>query len=330
MRHRSTEMKQGSVAVIFAGEARGDERVWSNIRTNLIVQTRADAFAALWNTPAAECFWRNVAGPHAHLRRSRQLLLVEPLLPRNTSFDNASNEEIALAFGLNPRREDGMLARPQVRRVLPQYYMVRLAFQLVRETAHEVLVRARSDVIFDWPIMLRLAAADAVHVEAGRWEVRAHELAMYGPGTCGSMPNDWFAFGKRAPMASYARMLDAAGEWYPLLRHDPSLKDWRKVWFGAAHGVRPNNSFLNNQEGMLGFYLRWAGVPCALVDAGLRLCRWRAVAGAATLPPGASLAAACAALGTTNRALSHEPDEDQWCSRKLVLNPPGVRLYEFK
>ena len=135
--------------------------------------------------------------------------------------------------------------------MLAQYFILQRAFALVMHTTHRLLVRARTDITFDAPVPLQLHTPGAIHLEAGRFELRPSERAAYGaaalPPGCGWMPNDLFAYGERKEMLAYSQLLAAVSEWYPRMRHEPSLRDWRKSPF-----ARENGTFLGNQEGMLG------------------------------------------------------------------------------
>ena len=265
---------QSTVAVIFAGELRGDARVWASTRKNLIDANHAEVFAALWLSAAAECFMLQMAGIGVHEAvQTGRLALLKPM-PAGL-LESGTDAAVASYFGLDAETEVVHLAEPRIRRLLAQYHVLARAFELVRQTAHTTLVRARTDVAMHRPILLVTVVPGAVHMEAGKWEKRPHELAMYSHASksCGQMPNDYFAYGSRDVMLQYAALLASASQWYPQMRRDPGVRDYRR--YLRAVGLRPNETFLDNEEGSLGFYLRWRGVRCALVDAGVRLCNWR-------------------------------------------------------
>lgn len=188
----------------------------------------------------------------------------------------------------------------------------------MRQTTHDILVRARTDVAFDVPPPLTVVEPSAVHLDGGRWETRANELAEYRRANlsatptlmrvqrCGRMPNDWFAFGLRASMLEYARLLDAAPAWLPHMQSDPALRQHSHY----RPGVRPAGTFLNNQEGTLGYWLRASGLSCINLDLkGMRLCGWRVKLGHSSLR-GAQLG--CDAVVYQPASVT---DPAQWCGK---------------
>ena len=289
-------MSIDSVAVVFSGQLRGDARVWLSIRDHLILPHAADVYGAFWPSPAITCFTKAVASTSS----SSTIIEVDPL---PWSLSTASDEEFTSHFSLTG--EAAMLARPWKRKSVAQYHILRLAFNLVARTSqHTILVRARTDTSFDMPVSLTFAAdaANAIYLEAGRWELRDDELSEYSNKSCGHMPNDLFAYGHRQPMLQYAKLLEDANDWYPMLRRDPNMRDWRKYKLG----VRPEGTFLNNEEGMLGYYLRWVKLPCRIIPANLRLCRWRSYAGFAIINQTASC----------DLTVSNARDPFDWCGRR--------------
>ena len=82
--------------------------------------------------------------------------------------------DVARHFSLNltgVRLPDGFLQ---------QYYALGQAFALVADTAHDVLVRARTDIAFDVPLRIDVSASlDSVFLDPGRWERTASERAYH-------------------------------------------------------------------------------------------------------------------------------------------------------
>jgi len=178
-----------------------------------------------------------------------------------------------------------------------QYYLVQKAFGLVANTGHSTLVRVRSDALFhvDPVPLTRLYLQNAVHLEPGKWESSEEERSRYfslhrgGPwnsnatwmtlnnrsASCGYMPNDWFAYGDRDAMMTYAQLLPTLPYWYRDMRRDPMMHDAHQTWV-LKHGRLPGTAF-DIHEGFLGFYLRRAAVRCVLVNVQAHLCRWKVV-----------------------------------------------------
>ena len=166
------------------------------------------------------------------------------------------------------------------------------------------------------PNLLRQSTAEplAVHLDAGRWERRASELAEYNSTSCGHMPNDWLAYGMRAPMQRYAALLPTGASWMRSIAQDPSVRPHRNY----RPGVRQAGTWLDDQEGLLGYYLRAIGARCVLADVrGMRLCGWRAKLGHGAPARASRGGAAAPALGCGDVVFvsANVSDPARWCGK---------------
>ena len=273
------------VALVLAGELRGDVRTWSNIKMRLVSPHGTTTYGAFWRPHI----------PSAALACFRCVWEPEPLTIReyDAKPDGADWRWYLEKVGSSVTPSHPLANHSLRDRVLPQYYLVFRAFQLAARGAHRVLVRCRTDVLFELPVPLTLRSPSSVHLEGGEWEYRPSFLADYGEASCGRMPNDWFAYGTPAVMMQYSRLLLDLPDTYVSMTEDKALRsarlgvrqdglrrartkydDPQLYRSGNLTRWRPDGTFLDNQEGMLGAYLRRVRVGCALVYARARLC-WR-------------------------------------------------------
>jgi len=188
----------------LVGSLKGDRHGWANLRDRLVRPHSADVFAAVWRSADVACFKRVVAGPQflgtmkvvefepippadslmgffSELSGPTERIHVPPRAVKHSRFTWPTNKHI----GSLPNETAAFWANALVKltepiHLLPQYYLILKAFELVANTSHRLLVRVRSDLVFHVPLVeLRTLAADAIHLEPGRWENSQSALLSY-------------------------------------------------------------------------------------------------------------------------------------------------------
>ena len=251
------------VAIIFSGELRGSSHHWETIRKQLVAPNQGAVFAAFWVSSL-----------------ERATAFVAVFSPEKVRFmDGVESTKLLDAVqpgGAHAQHSFGTT-------VLPQYYAVALGFDLVRDTTHQLLVRARTDVLYSAPVIIADNTA-AITVPLSVYERSPEDRSDYGT-SCGRMPQDAFAYGPRSAMLVYAGLFSEANETQSFLVSQPGYRDlhtltpqhgylsstggynWThigKTRFWQA-SLRAPGTFLNSNEAFLGHHLQRHGLQCELL-----------------------------------------------------------------
>lgn len=226
------------VAVIF-GQLRTAAPVWIKIRETLN-SAKADAVSALWKTDSQPCkCFQHILRPKA-------------------------------AVWLEQRSSAALLKQWHIRQPMPvpmdtslfMYHTIYYGLRLVPHFYRTVMVM-RSDVIYELPIPIPLPYSDSdnVIVLGGRNQfMRSNDYSNYT--LCGSNPFDIMFFGTPKALSAVQNLILHMDDVLRYMREQPGympVNMKRLNW-------HPPNTFLGNNEAILGHRLRMMNIKCPVAS----------------------------------------------------------------
>jgi hypothetical protein len=245
-------------AVVFTGEARGDEATWASLAAHLVAPNDADVLLDVWDvSPEARAALERIFRPCEFYTEAYNIDWKRSVVEKDPRFQLLGDTLYAIGPG-------------ETAHVVDEYARMAHAGKLLQRHGHAVVIRARLDARFAAPFPLPPAyngSAAALGsaappprnsvVGALEWGGRMYD-AGEGPPTCPKMMSDNFAYGDFWGMRAY---LDVFPHMFRLLEAMHADAGFRLWW--ATGNARVENTFLGNAESFVAWRLRATGVACA-------------------------------------------------------------------